>query len=258
MAEVELGATPFWVLLMAGALSSLGSIWAFRQFGDVARLRTAANGMLAHLLEFRLFADEPLLILRAQRDLVIANARMLRAAAVPSLVLLLPYAMLLAVCDAYFGHAPLRPGEATVVTVRCAGPSTSEPDASALTALQLRTPVGMRVETPPVRVRSEKEVSWRVRPVVSSAGELELIDSRRAVSKTICAQPGLQWLSAERTRPIRFFAHPLERPLTDAAFLSIRVEYPAATIFRVHWLVWFAAGSLAGALFTVLPRMRLF
>ena len=78
MSEVDLGAIAFWLLLGTGAFCGILSAWVFRRFSNVERLREVSNQILAHLLEFRLFAYEPALILRAQRDLIGANIPLLR------------------------------------------------------------------------------------------------------------------------------------------------------------------------------------
>lgn len=242
MIAVELGATAFWIVLGLGVLSGIASVAVFRRLTNRDEMRAATNRILAHLVEFRLFADEPAVIWRAQRDILAANALFLQQAALPSLALLLPFALLLTAADAYFGHAALKQGQSTVVT---ATPASAP--GSALPAMLLRTPADITVETPAVRIEKERQVSWRVRPMRAVCGELEVLSSGHAVEKTICAEPGLHWISDRRTSMAAFLLHPFERPFADPAISSIRVLYPTATIFHITWLVWFFVGSLLGA-----------
>src|SRR5581483_8352135 len=90
----------------------------FRRWSDTRGLREASNRILAHLLEIQLFASEPVLIWKAQRDLIADNVRLLRALSRPVLVLLVPFAALFIGLEAFFGRAPLYPGQSTVVTVQ--------------------------------------------------------------------------------------------------------------------------------------------
>ncbi len=244
---MELGARAFWILIGAGALSGVISVWAFRRWSDSVELRAAWNRILAHLLEIQLFGSEPTLILKAQRDLMADNVRLLRALSRPMLVLLLPFAALFIALEACFGRAPLRPGQPTVVTVQCkreAGNSMPE--------LQLTGTADMRVETPAVRVPREGQISWRVRPVRSSEGELSIRCDGRIVTKSISANSGLDWLSERRSGWAATLLHPFELPLKDPGIDWIEVDYPPAAVFQMHWLVWFLAGTLVGSSISLL------
>jgi hypothetical protein len=197
------------------------------------------NHLLAHLMEFQLFADQPLVILRAQYDLLVANARFLRLVALPSLLLLLPFSALMIAMEAAFGKAPLRVGLPIVVTVQCGADARRE-----LPEFRLQAPSGMQVETDPVRVLSTSQISWRVRPNSASSGYLHVLNNGRVLTKKISSRPGLQWLF-----------NPLDFPRN-----SIQFRYPDATVFHAHWLLWFSAGSLLGFglgfLLSALPARR--
>ena len=236
MTPVDLGGTAFWLLLVMGALSGLFSLWTFRHLTDSEKLRTAINRIIAHLMEFHLFSDEPALILKAQYNLLVANARFLKIVALPSLLLIVPFAALLIGAEAVFGHAPLRPGEATVVTAH-----TQMPD------LRLEAPVGISVETVPVRIPFSSEVSWRIRPKSAAIGLLRLSYNDRSVTKSISSKSGLQWLSEKRSGSLAsFLMQPFELPFNSPGVQSVAFRYPAATVLHMHWLVWFLLGSFLG------------
>ena len=245
MNDVDLGAAAFAWLMAAGALSGIASLWAFRHWTDSAKLRVATNAMLAHLMEFRLFTDEPLLIVRAQRNLLRANARLLRLIAVPSLLLTLPFALVLVAADAFFARAPLRPGEAAVVTVqyRSAG----------FPGVQLQAPPEIAVETPPVHAPFKRQVSWRVRPNRAVSGQLRLQWDARTVEKSIASAPGLHWLSEQRSASLLgYLGHPRELPFSGAAVDWISIQYPTAQVFGFHWLVWYSLAACGAALISTL------
>ncbi len=61
MNEAELGPLAFWIVSAFGLLSGFLSMWAFRRWSNPARIRSAMNRIVAHLLEFRLYSDEPAL-----------------------------------------------------------------------------------------------------------------------------------------------------------------------------------------------------
>lgn len=235
--------TAWGLALFIGALCGALSLWAFRRWTNAESLRTAANRVWAHLLEFHLFADEPALILRAQRDLLAANGRFLKLMIKPLLLLALPVAVLVAAGDALVGHAPLRVGQSTVVTVQC----RMAADHGVLPEMHLIVPAGMKVETPSVRIPSEAQISWRVSASHPISGKFEIGFDHRSVAKSIAVGSGLHWLSEIRTNAWKAVLHPFERPLGDSLVESVTIRYPAATIFSVSWFVWFVTGSLLGA-----------
>ncbi len=248
MSEVELGASAFWWVIASGACSGAVSLWAFRRWSDADQLRIAGNVMTAHLMEFRLFPDEPLLIFRAQRDLLAANGRLLGLLARPVLLLAIPFTVFLAIADGFFGRSPLRVGEAAVVTAHYRG---------ALPEVQLSPPAGFNLETPPVRVRHENEVSWRIRPSRESHGDLQLHWQSQLLSKAVSSESGLRWISEQRSASVLgYLAHPRELPYTDRTIDWVRIQYPTATVFGYNWLVWFSMAACGGALLSTIGGLR--
>ena len=110
-----------------------------------------------------------------------------------------------------YGHAPLRVGEASVVTVQVKDFSVP---------VRLEAPEGMVVETPGVRAVRDGQISWRVRPVRQGSGDFRFHVGDRVVTAG-------------------YFVR-------DPAIQSIEIRYPAET----SWLVWFILVSIfsAGAL----------
>jgi hypothetical protein len=211
-----------------------------RRMTDADKIRSALNSIAASLFEFRLFSDQPSVLLKAQWRLIAANARLLRLLAVPSLVLVLPYWGLLAGSEGLFGRLPLKAGESAVITVQCrnTGPAFSK--------IQLGASPSLKVETPAVRIRRDAQISWRVRALKPALGQLQVYVDGRTVSKSLSAAPGFRILSDQRSGTIwSFIAHPLELPILDPAVESIRVAYPSENL---TWLIWFGVSSLAGAL----------
>ena len=239
MTEIDLGMPALASLVPISILSGIGMLLVFRRTSDQAAVRRAKSLVTAHLLEFRLFMDEPRLILKAQRDLIVANARFLKLMLRPLLVLALPTALLLAAMEAFYGHAPLRVGDPAIVTVQVKHDDTS---------LALKAPEGIAVETPPVRVAADRQVSWRIRPLRATNAALELVRPDRAISKSISAGSGMHYLSERRGSLANLLLRPTETPLWDSEVDWIEVRYPAATILRLHWLIWFFAISAITAL----------
>ncbi len=152
------------LLVLCGMIYGAVAGWLFRRFTDTAALRLAVNRSIAHVLEFRLFIDEPRLIFRAQRDLVRANVAGLRAVAIPMVIscaiLVAGYVPL----ENTLGRAPLDAGDLTIAKVA----STAE-------GVDLIAPFGVAVETPALRIPSESVTIWRVRAMSPVSGEFRTV-----------------------------------------------------------------------------------
>ena len=122
-----------------GAIAAL----VFRRLTDRTRMRMTVNHMLAHVMEFALFIDEPRLILKAQFDLINDNFQLLRQIALPSILMAMPFVLLYPAMDWQFGNH-----SSNVLTL---------PMGRAL-------PAGVVAETEGVRIPRTHEVSWRIRP----------------------------------------------------------------------------------------------
>ena len=204
-----------WTLIPVSAIYGFFAAIVVRRFSNRIAVRASINRMIAHVMEFRLFLDTPSLILRAQCDLLRENLRLLRLILLPCVILAVLFTALVPELDAVYGHAPLRPGEPSVITARLDGDATVE------------VPPGIDIETPPVHLIHEHEVSWRVRPVGNTAGELKFTSSGHVLTKRIVAGEGF---------------------VTSYGTPTIEIRYPRRSVFGVNWLVWFFLISSAAAL----------
>jgi hypothetical protein len=118
------------------------------------------------------------------------------------------FAILVSLMNAMYGRAPLPVGESSVVTVQLTDGTMP---------VELETPTGIAVETPGVRDVRDRQVSWRVRPLVATARDFEFRVANRIVKDGT-------------------FLH-------DPSIRSIDVRYPQWTMWGFAWLWWFVAIS---------------
>jgi hypothetical protein len=237
-----------WAGLLAASLATgLLMLFVFKKTSDQEGLRRAKNRIKAHLLELRLYKDSLGLSLRSQGSLLAANGRYLAHALRPMLVMTVPLVLLLAQLDAWFGAAPLRTGERTIVKIKLAkGRSALESGA------KLTSPAGLTVETPPLRVEEQGEVDWRIRAESEGRHLLTVSLGGRDISKlVVVGGPALSKVPARRVRGFGDeLLHPGEKPLPkDSPLESVEVVYPSARLnflgLRIPWLVAFFVLSLA-------------
>lgn len=222
-------------------------LWAFRRFSDQEAIRLAKRMLLAHLYEFRLYADEPALIWRAQKQLLRWNFRYFWLMLRPAGVVAVPMVVLLVQMEAIYGHRALRAGEPAIVTVQME-------DAVDMRTLSpsLDAPANVVVETPPVRLAAKHQICWRVRALRSALGSLRFTLPDVKFEKTIDTREGLRRLSMRRVASVfDKFWHPGEALLPRAGVQWIEVAYPPARLrlagLSFHWLLWFLLIS-AGAM----------
>ncbi len=219
MNETDLGIWALFGIVVASFVSAVIALLVIRCWSDQGALaRTKAHAQ-AHLLELRLFIDDPTQILRSQRALIVDQARIMRLLLPSFLILMIPMALVLWTLDALYSRGPLRVGEPVVV-------STDSRQVS------INPPSGLLVETKPMFVQASGETCWRVRAIQPLRGTLRIADK----SAAIVAGAGVSYLP-----------DPLWRE-------SIRVPYPRAMVLGLHWLIWFL---LLSAVFALLLRRSL-
>jgi hypothetical protein len=152
--------------MIPASLAALSAIWGvlaslvFRRFTNRQAVRAVINRIYARLLEIRLCSEEPSLVWRAQKALIVENLRFLARIAPAVLIMSVPFASLYSQFDAIYGAAPLEVGRTAIVTLLGDAPAV------------LQTPPGIDIETPPVKDSADHEISWRIRALAATRGQL--------------------------------------------------------------------------------------
>ena len=238
-----LPAADTWSLTAISAAAGLAMLWVFRRFSNTAKTALAKRKVRASLYAFRLYAGEPAMIFRAQKQLLLWNARYLASMLRPAAVLLVPVTLLMFGLDAMYGHRPLSPGESAIVTAQFSGAAGMGTDGPTLEGH------GIAVETPCVRIPRERQCCWRVRAAGSTSGSVILRVSGATFAKSVRAGAPSGVVAERRVALlVDWLRYPGESRLPDGPLRWIDVSYPGATLdvfgFGMHWLVWFILVSL--------------
>ncbi|HEU0007155.1 MAG TPA: hypothetical protein VFS12_14315 [Terriglobia bacterium] len=233
---------PFWALLAASLVTTFIFLEVFRRTTDSTKLQEAKNNMQARLLEVRLFRDSPSIVLAALVGMLACNLRYLRHSLKPTLLMLPPLVVLMIHLDAWFGHVPLRPGQAALVRVKLLGPANR-----GLDDVSLEAAAGLAIETPSLRIPQEKEISWVVRATQAGQYLLSVRGAGSPAQKTIVVVDGGWDRAARRVVTAGFWnqwTHPGEASLPqDGPFEWVEVNYPDRSLalfgWKTHWLVLF-------------------
>lgn len=240
---------PQWLsLLIVSGVSGVALLWLFSKTSNPAKIKKTKKKLQAHLLEMRLYADDPAVIFRAQKNLMIENGRYFLLMLKPALAATAPMILLLLVLDGFYGKAPLKVGQPVLVTVQMDKAISGDAPPPKLDA-----PAQIVVETPAVRVVSEHQTTWRIRPSAEFSGDFQVIAGGASATKSIEAGGGSRFVSSRRVHSLlSMLLYPGEKPLDADGIEWIEVEYPSASVrmfgIQTHWLVWFSVFSMAVAL----------
>lgn len=231
---------PIWGIAAVALLTAVFILLVYRFVSNQEAIQREKKRIQGHFLGIYLFQDSAREIFRSLLRLLLAIARYLAWSLPPLLVVIFPVLLACVQLDLRYGRRGLEIGERVNVGVRWSG----EMDPRAL----LQAPLGVIVETPPVRIPDREETDWRVRVEQPAPGERTLAF---AAGKTII---GIPIVSGDRVVPIwpemgkpggrNYLLSPGNDYLPkDAPFREIFIEYPARRIdvfsLQLHWAVVF-------------------
>lgn len=153
------GFGPFCSATLLAFLAGLLVLIAYR-FCSSREAFDQARGLLkCHLLELRLFQDDPVLAARAVLAVLRADLAYLRLHAKPLAVLILPISLILLEGQARLDRRPFLTGESVLLQTFWPNSLSARSDGIP----QLVVPPGLSVQSHPLRIPELKEIDWRLR-----------------------------------------------------------------------------------------------
>ncbi|MBC7348403.1 MAG: hypothetical protein H5U05_00350 [Candidatus Aminicenantes bacterium] len=231
---------PWLAMLVISLLTALLLLLVYKKTSNQAGIKQVKNLIKASLLEIRLYQSDFRTQLGSQKQLVAANLRYLLYNLQPLLVMILPIFLLLAQLNLWFGYRAVRPGETFLLKVRFITAVDME-----RVNLELETPPGLTVETPPVRIIDLREASWRLRLEKPVSQPLVIqVNGERYQKEIAGSSRRLSRISTVRVRRNLWqeLLYPGEKPLPGDSLLSrIELTYPEQRLellgLGFHWLV---------------------
>jgi uncharacterized membrane protein (DUF106 family) len=241
------GLSPWFGMVFVSLVTAFLMLWVFKLTSNQDGIRKAKNAIKAHLMELRLFQDNMRISLQAQGRILRANMRYIACNSRPMLVMIVPLLLMLAQLNLWFGAAPLKPGEETLVKLGLARGA----DPLALDVAIEPSP-GLSVESPAVRIPDEHEIAWRIKASGQGPASLTFRLAGRTIVKPV-AMAG-QPLSKVSTLSVgrslwKELLYPGENPLPgELPLTSIEVLYRSGGLplfgHSVNWLVAYFALSI--------------
>lgn len=247
-----MGWPPLASLLIVSLVTAVVMLLVVARTSDQKGLADTKRGIHAALFEIRLFADDPINVLRALGEVLARNGRYLRLSLVPLLWMGIPLVLVAAQLQGFYGYQGLTPGVPAIVTVELRQAATP---ADATIALVLEAPSEIRIDTDPVRLLGSNEVLWRIVPTAAGTYTLTIRDGDRAATKSLQVSASRARRSARRMQAglADQLLYPSEPLLPDdGRIAAITVAYPEPGLdvlgWRVHWMIVYGLLSMACAL----------
>lgn len=236
---------PIWPMIFISLIAGIVMLWIFGKVSDQAAIKRIRDRIRGNLIGVRLFQNDIGVLLRLQGTILVDTLKYMKHSLVPMLIMLAPVLLIMIQLNLRFAVRPLAPGETTVFKVQVR-------DASAVReSVVLEAPQGITIETPPVRIPSEREVAWRIRADEPGRFAMKVRLGNELVEKDLVVGSGWTSVSPLRTGGsiIDNFLYPGETPLLPSLMVeSIAVNYPKLEItvfgFVIHWLVLFFVLSI--------------
>ncbi len=231
---------PIWLMLWVSVLTAVMVLLVYKHLSSQEKIKEVKDRVKAHLLEIRLFQDDPVLMGRAVRAVLLANLKYLGLNLKPFLIVFLPILLMLVQMEPRFGYRPLLPNESALVRTfwRSAHPGDMEPGPTLLAG------DGLSLESPPVRIENGREIDWRVRVDSMDQTGFVLESKDGPVPLRIVVSDQIVPVSPRSVQKgsVEFLWHPAGQPLPRYGdLLAAEIDYPRRD-FRlfghdVHW-VW--------------------
>lgn len=251
---------PWAVLLVVSIVCGVLMTLVFRKTSKQAALRRVVKRTRAQLMCMRLFKDDFRVALSCQREVLKGIGARLWYSLPPMLVMIIPFALVLAQLATRFEKQPITVHESAVVVL-----DLVEPAWATNRNVALHGPSGVRAETPGLRDARDHTVTWRISATVPVDDNLRWSVGGTDVQKSIvCAEDANHLAKVSPRRPGTAWwdrlLYPAERGFGDGdPVRAIQIHYPSRSTpilgLDIPWWATFIIASMLAALL-VRPFLR--
>jgi uncharacterized membrane protein (DUF106 family) len=240
---------PWFAMVFISLLTGILMLFIFRLTSNQAGIRQVKDKIKAHLLELRLFKDSLPVTFKAQGQILRHNLKYIAYSIKPMLIMIIPLLVILAQLNLWFGFEALRVGETAILKV------TLKKSVDPFEAkVEVESPPGLAIETPPLRLAEPGEIDWRIRARAKGIHELRIKLAGQSLTKavTVAAKPLTMICPLKTSRFLDELLYPGEKPITSSTPVSsVEITYPAKRLhlfgLNLHWLVpYFVLSILLG------------
>lgn len=238
---------PLWPVMILSLITALIVLLIFRFFSNQEKIRQAKNKMKAHLLELTLFRNDFRILMSAQKNLLINNAKYLTHTLRPLAIIIIPMAILLVPANNWFGYAPIKPGETAIVKIKLTGKAGVQGN-----NLLFNCSEGISIESPPINIPEDNEINLKIKARKRGNHNLtiKMPDNVLPVPVTVSAKKLVKITPVFMTNiPANNIFYPAEMTVINNPLINkIEILYPERSITflgtEMHWVVLFLIFTL--------------
>ncbi len=229
-----------WQIFLIALVMCVIALLIFKYTSNQSGIRQAKDKIKAYILELRIYRDDPLILLKAEGQIVAHTARYLFLATVPIAVMMLPFILMIAQVEARFAFESFNVGDQATVTVYV------ERGALENSAASITLPPGVVVETPVHRIYARGEARWRLRIVSPGRHRIQVGIGPEVAERTLVARSESEMVSPYiySSSDVRSLLYPGESGQISGAITAIGLNYPrlGSTFMGLSSASWSVVG----------------
>lgn len=227
--------------ILISAISAVIFLILFKKTSNQEKIQHFKNILFAHILEIRLYKDQPLMTLKIIFDILLKNLTYLRYTIVPIFVIL-PFVLIISIqLNNRYGYLPIKQGDTFVVRVAL-NKGLATDIAKNPGKIRCETSKGVLIETQPILIESEASIYWRAKVTDSGNNQqflrIMLDGTGYDVKKKILTNLSKQRFSPERQKYNLegLFLDSSEGFISDTSpFEAVSINYNRATYPFLFW-----------------------
>ncbi|MFH1743006.1 MAG: hypothetical protein ABIH23_28710 [bacterium] len=236
---------PIWAMVFVSLVTGVLMVWMFGKMSDQRSVKRVKDRIRGNLIAVRLYQNDIRVVFRLQGRILRDTLTYMKYSVIPMLVMMVPVVLIMIQLNLRFSVRPLQEGRQTLVIAKVR-------DASVLNdTIVLKSSEGVAIETSGVRIKSEREIAWRIRAEKPGQYSLVVETGNESVEKNLIVGEGWGSVSALRTgnNLLDVVLYPGEKPIKSSSPVeSIEIKYQALSMpvfgWNIHWLVLFFVLSI--------------
>ena len=242
-------------LAFLALVTAVFALLIYKTISNQAQIKIKKRRIFGHFFGIYLSRDELGLIIREFIQVLRGIFLYLAYLFPPLLVVIIPVLLLCAQIQVRYGYGNLHPGDKVNVTLSLA------PEVNILRReIKLETSEGVAIQTPALRIKTLKEVTWRVEvkepgdhTLTFTVGDTVLTKNLRALNQIDRIYP-----VTEQPSFLSILASPGDKTIpAGSSIISARIDYPereiSLLILQLHWTIAFLILTLAFGLLLKKP-----
>jgi len=233
---------PWYGMIALSLLTGILMLYVFKLTSDQEGIKKTKNKIKAYLLEMRLYKNDLITSFKAQGNILISNFKYMKHSVKPLLVMIIPILLIIIHSNFWFAYDALDMNEQALLKIKLSEEYTpSEFD------IKINGNDVINIETPPVRIDEEHEITWRFSALKQGVHEIDIQAGEKSMTKSISiGHKPLSKISPLKKRKsiMNQLLYPVEKPLDkNSPVKSIEISYPTSGLrlfgINIHWIVTF-------------------